>query len=244
MSERFFVSAPIFEDCVTLSGTEAHHLTVVGRHRPGDKVTLFDGTGAEFQARLRTVARDEVQLELLAHTKTSRELPGCLVLASALPKGDRQRWLVEKAVELGVTRFIPLLAERSVVRPRSVRLDRLRRTVIEASKQCGRNTLMEIDPPSEGKTVLASSSDSGLRWLADPSAASFDSVFADPMPSEARPGQITVAIGPEGGFTDEERAVAAQAGWTCYSLGPRILRIETAALAFCTLAAGFLSRGS
>ena len=207
-------------------------------------MTLFDGTGAEYQASLRTVARGEVQLELLARTKTNRELLGDLVLASALPKRDRQRWLVEKAVELGVTRFIPLLAERSVVRPHSVRLDRLQRTVVEASKQCGRNTLMKIDPPSEGKAFLASTPDSGLSWLADLSATSFSSASTDPVLTDARPGQITVAIGPEGGFTDEERAVAEQAGWTSYSLGPRTLRIETAALAFCTLASGFLSRGN
>jgi 16S rRNA (uracil1498-N3)-methyltransferase len=243
MSDRYFVAHPIEGDSVTLAGAEAHHLAVVLRRRPGDVVRLFDGSGGEFEARLVTVRRDEVRLDVLAHQSIDRELPGQLVLAAALPKGDRQRWLVEKAVELGVHQLVPLRTERSVSHPRAAGIERLRRAVVEASKQCGRNVLMQLGPPTEWTAFLARATSKGLSWLADPSAPPIDRISAVRSPLSCPPTQITVAIGPEGGFTDEERFAALQAGWTSYGLGPRVLRVETAALAFCALAADLLSRG-
>ena len=117
------------------------------RATPGTQVTLFDGSGDEFAAAVDRVGRSEVELAILSRESINRELPFALTLGVALPKGDRQKWLVEKAVELGVARIVPLRTQRSVAQPVEQALVRLRRAVIEASKQCGRNRLLQIDPP-------------------------------------------------------------------------------------------------
>ncbi len=147
MSERYFVDKTISGGRVALNGPEAHHLIHVMRAAPGLNVVLFDGSGAEFPAVVQRVGRSDVELAVLSRELVDRELPFDLTLATALPKGDRQKWLVEKAVELGVTRLVPLRTQRAVAQPVEQALARLRRAVIEASKQCGRNRLMPIDAP-------------------------------------------------------------------------------------------------
>src|SRR5262245_60455622 len=144
MSDRFFVDTPISGDRAMLIGDEARHLAAVMRAQVGDEVVLFDGSGAEFGARITGLKKNTVELVVLERREISRELPIPLTLAVALPKGDRQKWLVEKATELGVTRLVPLITERGVAQLVESALERLRRAVIEASKQCGRNKLMEI----------------------------------------------------------------------------------------------------
>src|SRR5690606_32869891 len=104
----------IASDQVTLDGSEAHHLLHVLRAAPGMSVTLFDGSGAEFEAEVAACKRSTIELRILQRREVDRELPYPLVLGVPLPKGDRQRWIVEKAVELGVTRLVPLITERSV----------------------------------------------------------------------------------------------------------------------------------
>ena len=197
------------------------------RAKPGSEVVLFDGSGAEFSARVERIGRSDVDLAVLERREVDRELPVEITLAVALPKGDRQRWLVEKAVELGVARLQPLRTARSVAQPSSSTLKRLRRAVIEASKQCGRNRLMEIEPPVDWPTLVARTTDRPCRLLAHPGGtadrqASFSAAATGRNP--------ILAVGPEGGFTDEEVATATTAGWQCVDLGPRILRIETACL--------------
>ena len=147
MSDRYFVEQPITTDRAMLVGPEAHHLIHVMRLRPGQQTTLFDGSGREFTALVERVGRTEVELTILAQEEVDRELPLRLVLGVALPKGDRQKWLVEKAVELGVARLAPLETARGVAQPVEQALGRLRRAVVEASKQCGRNRLLEIASP-------------------------------------------------------------------------------------------------
>lgn len=204
-----------------LSGQEARHLGQVMRAKSGDEVVLFDGSGAEFRALVRSVRRDEVELEITERLEIEREAAGKLTLAVALPKGDRQRWLVEKCTELGVAALIPLQTARSVAQPTDNAIERLRRAVIEASKQCGRNRLMEIAPPRQF-TDLIQQGGAHLRLLADPSGAS--------LPSRTEAPTL-VTIGPEGGFTPEEVAVAQDHGWRIVTLGSRLLRVETAAIA-------------
>jgi 16S rRNA (uracil1498-N3)-methyltransferase len=206
------------------------------RAEVGAEVVLFDGTGREFLAEVVQVGRGEVQLAILTQQKVDRELSTELTVAVALPKGDRQKWLVEKLVELGVTRLVPLITERSVARPLPSVLERLQRTVVEASKQCGRNRLMEIAGPQLWPAMVEAAAGVEHRWLAHPAREKAAGDFCRDSLSPARqagptpPGPIVLAIGPEGGFTDEEVGLAAAAGWQCVDLGPRILRIETAAL--------------
>lgn len=228
MADRYFVEQPIAARQVRLLGTEAHHLAHVMRAKPGVGVVLFDGSGAEFDGRVHYVGRSEIILDVGERREVSRELPTSIALGVALPKGDRQRWLVEKSVELGVARLVPLVTLRSNARESAASMAKLRRAVIEASKQCGRNRLMEVAEPVELSAFLQMATGS-WRWLAHPGAHAA-SVQTEP-PTELPPGEISLAIGPEGGFADAEVTLALQQGWTSVDLGPRILRVETAALA-------------
>ena len=261
MSERYFVERPIDGDHALLAGAEAHHLIHVMRAKPGQGVTLFDGSGRQFAARVARIARTEVELDVVSRADVDRELPSPLVLGVALPKGERQKWLVEKAVELGVARLVPLETARGVAQPVEQTIVRLRRAVVEASKQCGRNRLLEIAAPQRFAEFVASSPPAALRLLAHPaSVPAADGsqrvgwAEAERSPTNqptsihggtrcsAHPASfpgIVFAVGPEGGFTDEEVASALAAGWKTIDLGPRILRVETAALALAALAGGW-----
>ena len=227
MPDRYFVESPICEDTALLVGPEAHHLIHVMRAKPGTRVVLFDGSGAEFAARVERIDRAEVELAVLSRQEVDRELPLDLTLGVALPKGDRQKWLVEKAVELGVKRIVPLRTTRSVAQPVEQALVRLRRIVIEASKQCGRNRLMEISRPQAWTDFVAQTSGAPCRLLAQPHGG--DKVRRRP-PSGGLPGPVLLAVGPEGGFSGEEVSLALAAGWQPIDLGPRTLRVETAAI--------------
>ena len=170
MPDRYFVETPITGEQVTLTGAEAHHLINVMRARQGAKVILFDGSGCEFLARVERLGRNGVDFSVLGREDVDRELPFGLTLGVALPKGERQKWLVEKAVELGVGRVAPLKTQRAVAQPVQQALDRLRRTVIEASKQCGRNRLMEIGEPLELSDYIDATRDQPCRLFAHPHA--------------------------------------------------------------------------
>lgn len=226
MSTRFFCSSPIQDATqVTLVDAEAHHLLHVLRAQVGDQVVVFDGMGCEFAARVAQLSRRQVELEILSREEVSRELGLTLVVAVPLPKGDRQRWLVEKLTELGVARLVPLVTEHSIARPEAAALDRLRRAVIEASKQCGRNRLLEIADAQTATQLFAQPASAELRIIAHPAESSGIEL---PRASSAT---IELAVGPEGGWTDEEVATARRGGWQPVGLGPAILRSETAAMA-------------
>jgi 16S rRNA (uracil1498-N3)-methyltransferase len=228
MAERFYVNSPLAPGQVTVGGDEARHLAAVCRVRPGDRVCLFNGDGREYPAVVRRVARRTVDLDISSVEQPDREIGFRLEIAAPLPKGDRAQFLIEKLTELGVTAFTPLHTERSVVHPREAKLDRLERHVIEASKQCGRNMLMHIAPLTDWSSYCRGADLPAARVLAHPQGA------ATSWPT----GQdIALAVGPEGGFTDDEVRTACAAGWQTVSLGQRILRIETAAIviAACSL---------
>jgi 16S rRNA (uracil1498-N3)-methyltransferase len=224
MSHRCFSAELIAAEGITLDGSEAHHLLHVLRAREGTRVTIFDGTDYEFDAEVSACHRSTVDLVIHDRRLASRELPQPLTLGVSLPKGDRQRWIVEKAVELGVSCLVPLHTERSVATGDKGG-ERLERYVIEASKQCERNRLMEIARPQTWGDWLEVAPTTARRWTADPTGVALP-------PLGRAPAQPTfAAVGPEGGFTDQELIAARVAGWDVVALGPRILRIETAALA-------------
>jgi 16S rRNA (uracil1498-N3)-methyltransferase len=228
MSDRYFVEEPISAGRVVLAGPEAHHLIHVMRAAPGMRVVLFDGSGAEVQAIVERIGRGDVELSAESRKEVDRELPFDLTLGVALPKGDRQKWLVEKAVELGVTRIVPLRTQRAVAQPVEQALVRLRRSVVEASKQCGRNRLLQIDQPQDWPAFVADTVGTSCRVLAHPGG---DKGVGSLFYAETKtPDPFVLAVGPEGGFVDEEVALAVAAGWDAVDLGPRILRVETAAL--------------
>jgi 16S rRNA (uracil1498-N3)-methyltransferase len=223
MSQRYFLTTPPAGSRAILAGDEARHVVRVMRAQPGTGLEVFDGEGQWWAATVLGIERGLVQLELGECHREPITGPS-LTLAVALPKGDRQKWLIEKLTELGVTRLIPLRTVRGVAEPTAAAIERLRRGVIEACKQCGRCRLLQI---AEANTLesLATLQPTAQRLLADP----------DGLPLAAATtstgGDLLVAIGPEGGFTVEEIATAEAAGFQRVSLGPHILRIETAAIA-------------
>jgi len=219
VSDRFFFSGPLGIGEVTLEGPEAHHLANVRRFGVGDAVTLFNGDGHEYLASAVEIGKKRVVLQVTKVESPNRELLFKLHIASALPKGDRGDFLIEKLTEFGVTDFTPLIAERSVVKAGDAKVDKFQRAVIEASKQCGRNVLLRVHQPAHWTEWCVRQS--GRRLIADPNGATDRLVNRE---------DVIVAIGPEGGFAPQELQVAASAGWETISLGPRILRIETAAL--------------
>ncbi len=241
MASRYFLEATPQHDVAILQGTEAHHLAHVMRAQVNDEVTLFDGSGWEYQATVTAIRRNEIQLRIVGRLEVSRESSRHVILAVALPKGDRQKWLVEKAVELGVGRLVPLETTRGVAQPNANAIERLRRAVIESAKQCGRNRLMEISPATKWQDFVAAAAASGLpRWVAHPTpAARGTSANLQQQLDNSAARSGTLAVGPEGGFTDAEVERAKQSGFQTIDLGPRILRVETAALALAVQAIGF-----
>lgn len=209
-----------------LDGDEGRHLSRVRRVEPGETVELFDGLGFATAAEVVEVGKDRALLRAVGSPLPDREPALGLTLATAVPKGERFDWLVEKATELGVARLVPLLTERSAVDPRDAKIDRLRRTVIEASKQCGRNRLMVIDRPTPWAELLAGTPPDAVKLTAHPGRRKF-AAWPGPRPG----GSAVVAVGPEGGFTEPEVEAALAAGWVPVSLGATLLRIETAGLA-------------
>lgn len=240
MANRYYTSFSLGLGEVILQGPEARHLATVMRARPGDAVCLFNGDGAEYSATVIAIAKRDVTLRVDLIARPQRELAFQLEIAAAVPKGDREEFLIEKLTELGVSRFVPLITERSVVVPK---VERLRRTVIEASKQCGRNVLMEVSNLQTFNEYLRASANLVHRWLAHPRIEAGDGNYStEHRPPQGnlgdlKPGTRSIAIGPEGGLTDAEVAEAVGAGWRLVNLGRRILRIETAAVglaAYCS----------
>lgn len=233
MGYRFFAATPITSNRATLRGAEAHHLQHVMRATVGDEITLFDGSGQEFSGRIERMGRSQVEVVLTGGEAVSREPLRKTVVGLALPKGNRQRWVIEKLTELGVTRMVPLKTARSVAHPNQSAFKKFERFIVEACKQCGRNHLMECSPLTAFEDFLASAPDFAVKWIADPQGK-------PACHGECDGRSVYLAIGPEGGFTREECREAVAAGWQAVSLGPRVLRAETAAIVLATVASSDL----
>jgi 16S rRNA (uracil1498-N3)-methyltransferase len=224
MSERFFLAEPPTAGRGRLVGDEARHLVRVMRCHVGDEVVAFDGRGTSWRARVASIGRDEAVLDLGAAVVEAATRDAPLTLAVALPKGDRQKWLVEKLTELGVPRLVPLVTTRGVAEATPAAVERLGRSVIEACKQCGRDTLMAIAEPRTVAEVVADHGADGRLVVADRDGLPLAATAVEDRP-------IVALVGPEGGFTAEELAAVEAAGGRRVSLGPHVLRIETAAIA-------------
>lgn len=223
MSERFYLPEPPRDGRALLEGDEARHLARVMRARVGDRVELFDGRGTRWPAEVAAIGRDRVELSTGAPVVTP--LPGSpsLTVAVALPKGERQQWLAEKLTELGAASLLPLVTERGVAEPGPAARTRLERAVLEACKQCRRDHLMTILPPATMDEAVRGPHAGTSLLLADAGGAA-----PAPDPGAAA---VLVLVGPEGGFTPEEIAMAVAAGARRVALARHVLRVETAALA-------------
>jgi 16S rRNA (uracil1498-N3)-methyltransferase len=225
VSIRFYCPEPPQDGRYRLRGDEARHLGRVSRHVPGDLVELFDGKGFATIARIVDIAGDEVDLVAEGPPIAESPRPTLLTLATAIPKGERFDWLVEKATELGVERIIPLVTERSVVDPRISKIERMRRAIIEASKQSRRNRLMSLDPTVTWLDLVRSAQ-AATRLVALP-----DGLPPGRWPLLEGSQSIILAIGPEGGFSPSEEELARANGWHPIRLNSNVLRVETAGIA-------------
>lgn len=223
---RLFVDRPLTEGPLTLDGPAANYLSAVLRLKPGDAVKLFDDVSGEWLAEINDPGRKRVTLAVTRHLSPREAVPDLWLLAAPIKKG-RIDWLVEKACELGVARIRPVITRRTIVD--RLNLDRLRAHMIEAAEQCGRTALPALDEPAKLDAVLRD-------WPADRALIFADEAGGAPLASIARPGPAAILIGPEGGFTDDERAaIRALPGALAVSLGPRILRADTAMAAAVSL---------
>jgi 16S rRNA (uracil1498-N3)-methyltransferase len=223
MSARFYTPEQHITDEFVLAGPEAHHLAHVRRFAAGDRVILFNGNGREYRADVVSIEKRQVHLRIVEVAQPQIEIGPVLHIAAALPKGDRGDFLIEKLTELGATDFTPLLTERSVVQPKPSIVEKLQRAVIESSKQCGRNVLLQVHPPCRLEKWVQSKGLPDNKWIAHPGGRK-------PDRSNFPTNGLVAVVGPEGGFTNEEVAAACQTGFEPVSLGSRILRVETAAL--------------
>lgn len=226
MAPRRFHVEDLSAATIRLAGDEARHAHKVLRLGPGDHVTLFDGRGQEADGRIVAAARDALDVEILARRQAGAATAE-LVIACAVPKGDRADWLVEKCAELGVIRLIPLLAARGLVRPGEAKIDRWRRKAVEASKQSRQMRAMSIDAPATLSEALTACPAAAVYYCdADPAHPALPAGIHASATKSA-----LILIGPEGGFTDAEITAIRSAGGRPARLAESILRVETAAVA-------------
>ncbi|HEY7005634.1 MAG TPA: 16S rRNA (uracil(1498)-N(3))-methyltransferase [Sphingomicrobium sp.] len=219
---RLFVREPLGEGVsVALDAAQANYLGNVLRLGVGAELLVFDGSSGEWLARIADAAKKRMTLSVDRKTREPESIPD-VWLAFAPVKRVQTDWLVEKATELGVARLVPVMTQRTVAE--RVRLDRLESIAIEAAEQCGRTRLPEIVEPMPLKRFIAQLDAARRLYFADEGGG-------DAVAGSFEKGATAILIGPEGGFTEEERAFVRGAGATAISLGPRILRAETAALA-------------
>lgn len=222
---RFFAPAEsISGDEAVLDTSETRHLRDVLRIRPGESVRVFDGIGGEYECRVKEIGKMRTKLEVIRRLEPSApESPLDLTVAAVLTPPDRFDLVVQKSVELGVKSFLPLVSDRCEIKVKDAakKIERWRRIALEAAKQCGRATLMNIGPMIEFETLFAGSAGE-IILFSERDGAGFDKI----EPS----GKMTVVYGPKGGWDDRELELAKKAGAQIITFGGRILKAETAAI--------------
>ena len=238
-AHRFFLPAEEWSDGpLTLTGEEARHCSNVLRCTVGERVAVFDGNGREAGGSIARVSNSEVVVDVQTRGTTPRP-PVEVSLCQAVPKGKNMDLIVQKATELGASRIVPLLSDRTVVRLVGDEIEKKRakwqRVALEACKQCGQNWLPEVAAPVSAMDFLrgAAGGASSLQLIAaiDDRARSLKEILADEDGEDAAsPTAASIMIGPEGDFTPAELGAAINAGFRPMSLGPIVLRSETAAI--------------
>ncbi len=211
-----------------VAASQAHHVIHVLRLQAGAALTLFDGRGTEYAALIKRIDKSGLALTVTGSREVSRESPLSVVLAQGVSSGERMDYTVQKCVELGISAIQPLITQRSVVRLAGERAEKRvahwQSVAAAACEQCGRNRVPAILPVQPLGRWLGLPS-SGVRYLLSPHADKRLREFERP------PDTVTLLVGPEGGWNDEETAAAQRGGFAPLALGPRVLRTETAAVA-------------
>jgi 16S rRNA (uracil1498-N3)-methyltransferase len=235
MTRRLFVPAEKWIGGRAVVDGEPHrHLSRVLRARPGDKLTLFDGRGGEADGEVLAIERDQTTLSLGGRRQIAAPAGPRVVLLQSLARGEKMDWIIQKTTELGVHEIVPIAAGRSVARlpageaaPRRARWEKIAQ---EAARQCGRADVPTIAAPRSLAEALAGAGGDQPDHLR---LALWEGSRGRPLRAalaERSPVAVTLLVGPEGGFAEEEIAAAAQSGFEIVGLGPRILRVETAAV--------------
>jgi len=231
---RFFISGEnLCGGQVVLTGKQAHQIRNVLRMAPGDQIVVLDNAGYEYVVAITNVARQQVLGQVIDKRPVQAEPRTQIMLYQALLARDKFEWVLQKCTEVGVTRFVPMVTERSIVRrPQAItsaRLARWKSIVIEAAEQSGRGLIPQLECPVKFADALAGLSVFDQCLIASPQTTG--STLRELL-QVARPAAASIAllIGPEGGFSDEEIAAACEKGAVAMSLGKRILRTETAAV--------------
>jgi 16S rRNA (uracil1498-N3)-methyltransferase len=198
--------------------------------REGDEVLVFDGSGREWRGSLASVSRSAVRVRLGSPAAPRREVARAVTLCQALLKADKMEWVLQKATELGVARFEPLLTDRVIAAKREAP-ERWRRILVEATEQCGGTRVPALAEPAPLESALAATGGRGALCWEEESELHLATWLA-----AGRPHELRLFVGPEGGFSKREAALARERGVASVSLGPRTLRAETAAVAASTLA--------
>ncbi|MBY4897380.1 16S rRNA (uracil(1498)-N(3))-methyltransferase [Cupriavidus sp. AU9028] len=235
MPPRFFVDTPLqAESSLSLPDTVVRHIQVL-RLAPGDAITLFDGQGGSHPATLADLGKRHAVAQVGPRRDEECEPPFRVTLAQGIAGGDKMDWLIEKAVELGVAAIVPLQTARAVVRLSGERAQKRQAhwqaLVRAACEQCGRNRVPEVAAVRGMEEWLRALPREGERLLVSPRAAASLVTLAAERRQRWLSGELTLLIGPEGGLSPEEEDAALAHGFTAASLGPRILRTETAGLA-------------
>jgi 16S rRNA (uracil1498-N3)-methyltransferase len=229
----FFVSSEaIVPPAVRITGPLLRHLRESLRLHPGERLTVTDDRGLRYRAEIAEVTSQALIGRILETIPAPPKTTPSIALAQSLLKGEKMDWVIQKATELGVDRIVPILATHSVVRPRTDRIEhqlaRWQRIALEAAQQSERWSLPAIDEPVATSQLLTRSTSATSKIvLAERSSG----VSLSTVPLPGRGGDVWLLIGPEGGWDDEELGQVLQHGYTAVTLGPRILRAETAAIA-------------
>ena len=227
---RFYCPQPLAAGAtIALPDPVAHHAWVV-RLQPGAELTLFNGDGGEYLAQLDGVEKKSATARVLAFVERDRELPYEITLAQALPEAAKMDWIIEKAVEMGVAAIQPLAAQRCVVRLAGERAEKRQAhwqgVIVAASEQSGRNRLARLSALGNFQAWIGQH-DMHKRILLTPRASQSLPDWARHQPPQA----VTLLVGPEGGYTEQEEDAAIAQGAIALSIGPRVLRTETAGIA-------------
>src|SRR5216110_315640 len=236
---RFYVSPENWNpDALALSGSEAHHARDVLRTKHGQKRVLFNGLGHEITAEIIDSSGDEIQLRKL-HEAETPPLRRRIILGQAIPKGKNMELIVQKAVEIGAAEIAPIISDRTIVQVDSEtaaqKQSKWRQIAIEAAKQCGQNWLPRVHTPRKLAELFSMASEESfdLRLIGSlqPDAQHLKKILADySREHEHLPRSVLMLIGPEGDFTPAELSLARRYGCQPITLGPIILRVETAAI--------------
>ncbi|MBO7289769.1 MAG: 16S rRNA (uracil(1498)-N(3))-methyltransferase [Clostridia bacterium] len=229
---RFFTDRnSICGDTVKISGDDAHHISKVLRLKEDDEIIVCDKEGTDYHCSIKLISKDEVEAWILKKETSSSEPPVKITLYQGVPKGDKLESVIQKCVELGAFKIVPVAMKRSVavIKDKEKKKVRMQRIAQEASKQCQRAVVPEVSEVLSFKEALLHAQENDLKLL--PYEAENKNKLKDILKENKNSKTIAVFIGPEGGFDEEEISLARQSGFQILTLGPRIMRTETAPLA-------------